>query len=133
MAQNGRFELSIRVLAVLASDPGKNHTMHTSAAIAEQLGTSAVMVRRAFSALHRAGFIVQKKGPQGGARLHPKRSAKTIGLGEVYLAVEPQWLSAEDDALNSVTRRVRQAALTAMNETSISTIVKKTHGRRSGA
>jgi DNA-binding IscR family transcriptional regulator len=52
MAQSGRFQLSVRVLAVLASEPD---TMHTSSAIAETLKESAVMVRRTFLLLHKAG------------------------------------------------------------------------------
>jgi DNA-binding IscR family transcriptional regulator len=132
MAHNGRFELSVRVLAVLAGDPGKDQAMHTSATIAEQLGTSAVMVRRAFSALHGAGFIVQKKGPQGGAKLHPKVAAKAIGLGDVYLAVEPAWLAAGDAALNALTKKMRQAAVAAMNETSIATVAKKVKVKSNG-
>jgi DNA-binding IscR family transcriptional regulator len=125
MAQNGRFELSVRVLSVLASGNGKAEAMHTSSTIAEELGTSAVMVRRVFSALHGAGFIVQKKGPQGGARLHPKVAAKAIGLGDVYLAVEPKWLAADDKAVDAVTKKVRTAAVAAMNETSIAVVAKK--------
>ncbi len=130
MAQNGRFELSVRVLAVLASGPGKDQGMHTSATIAEELGTSAVMVRRAFSALHGAGFIVQKKGPQGGARLAPKMAAKEIGLGDVYVAVEPGWMVAEDAAVNGVAKKVRAAAVAAMNETSIAVVAKKMRGKK---
>ncbi len=104
--------------------------MHTSATIAEELGTSAVMVRRVFSALHGAGFIVQKKGPQGGARLHPKASAKEIGLGDVYLAVEPGWLVGEDVAVNGVAKKVRAAAVAAMNETSIAAVAKRMKGSK---
>ena len=47
MAQSGRFQLSVRVLAVLASEPD---AMHTSSAIAETLKESAVMVRQDVSA-----------------------------------------------------------------------------------
>ncbi len=103
--------------------------MHTSSSIAEELGTSAVMVRRVFAALHGAGFIVQKKGPQGGAKLHPKVAAKTIGLGDVYVAVEPEWLEADDTAVNTVTKKVRQAAVAAMNETSIAAVAKRMKAR----
>ena len=99
--------------------------MYTSAAIAEELGTSAVMVRRVFRALHGAGFIVQKKGPQGGARLSAKVSAKTIGLGDVYVAVEPGWLAADDEAVQGVAKKVRAAAVAAMNETRIAAVVKR--------
>src|SRR5271163_440269 len=66
MAQSGRFQLSVRVLAVLASEPD---AMHTSSAIAEALKESAVMVRRTFLLLQKAGLIVQRKGPHGGAKL----------------------------------------------------------------
>ena len=58
MAQSERFQLSVRVLAVLASEPD---AMHTSAAIAETLKESAVMVRRTFLLLHKAGLIMQTK------------------------------------------------------------------------
>jgi DNA-binding IscR family transcriptional regulator len=87
MAMNGRFDLGLRVLVLLADDPGN---MHTSAAIAEALGESAVMVRRTFLKLHQAGFIAQRKGPNGGARL--KVAPKEIGLGDVFAAMSGEWL-----------------------------------------
>ena len=120
MAQSGKFGLSVRILATLAQAP---ETMHTSASLAETLATSPVMVRRVFPALHNAGFITQRKGPQGGARL--KASAKSIGLGDVYAAVEPAWLHGGDKDLVALTKRVRQDALAAMNETTIAAIAKK--------
>ena len=43
--------------------------MHTSTAIAEELGESAVMVRRTFLLLQKSDLIMQRKGPSGGARL----------------------------------------------------------------
>src|SRR5260370_16889821 len=88
MAQSGRFQLSVRVLAVLASEPD---AMHTSSAIAETLKESAVMVRRTFLLLHKAGLIVQRKGPHGGAKL--KLPAKQIGLGDVFEATSGDSMS----------------------------------------
>jgi DNA-binding IscR family transcriptional regulator len=120
MAQSGRFGLAVRVLAVLATEP---HHMHTSAAIAASINSSPVMVRRIFSTLHKADFITQKKGPQGGARLN--HSAKSIGLGDVYLAVEPKWLVVGDKAFDALSRRVRESAIAVMNETTISAITRK--------
>jgi len=120
MAQNGRFGLSVRVLAELALTPG---SMKTSAAIAESLQTSAVMVRRVFGALHEAGFITQRKGPQGGVML--KVAAKSIGLGDVYAAVAGDWPGAGEKHVDAVMKRVREDAVTAMNETSIAALVKK--------
>jgi DNA-binding IscR family transcriptional regulator len=120
MAQNGRFALSLRVLAVLASEP---EAMHTSAAIAEELGESAVMIRRAFLRLHKGGFIVQRKGPNGGARL--KLPAKEIGLGDLYAATVGNWLLLEDKALAPLLKRAQSDATAAMNEITLAQLVKR--------
>jgi DNA-binding IscR family transcriptional regulator len=97
--------------------------MMTSAAIAEELGESAVMVRRLFSPLHEAGLILQKKGPSGGVRLN--LAPKAIGLGDVFAAIEPIWLVPGEKVLESSMKRVRSGAIQAMNETTIATIAKK--------
>ena len=120
MATNGRLDLGLRILAMLADDPGK---MHTSAAIAETLGTSPVMVRRAFLQLHRGGFIAQRKGPNGGARL--KLSPKEIGLGDIFAATSTGWLLIEDKALDPLLKRAQSDALKAMNETTLAQVVKR--------
>jgi DNA-binding IscR family transcriptional regulator len=120
MAQSGRFGLSLRILTVLASAPD---AMHTSAVIAEELNESAVMVRRCFLLLHKGGLIEQRKGPHGGARL--KLPAKQIGLGDVYLATEGDWLVMGDPALASLLKRVRAEGVLAMNETTLAQTVKK--------
>ncbi len=120
MAQNGRFGLSVRVLAFLAVAPD---SMHTSAAIAGALHTSPVMVRRVFSVLHKGGFIVQRKGPQGGAKL--KLAAKSIGLGDVFAACSSAWLATGEKAVDAVLARSREDAIAAMNDTSIAALAKK--------
>ena len=120
MAQSGRFGLSLRILTVLASEPG---TMHTSAEIAEQLTESAVMVRRCFLLLHKKGLIEQRKGPRGGAKL--KLPAKQIGLGDVYLATEDDWLLLDDPAIASLLKRVRDEGVMAMNETTLAQMLKR--------
>jgi DNA-binding IscR family transcriptional regulator len=120
MAQSGRFQLSVRVLAVLATEPD---AMHTSAAIAEALKESAVMVRRAFLLLHKAGLIEQKKGPHGGAKL--KIPAKQIGLGDVFEATAGDWLSIDDKAVSTWIKKVRSDAVAAMNEHSLAGVVKR--------
>src|SRR5258708_24398257 len=114
MAESGRFELSVRVLAVMAREPD---AMHTSSAIAETLKESAVMVRRTFVLLHKAGLIVQRKGPHGGAKL--KLPAKQIGLGDVFEATAGDWMSLEDKAVNAWMKKVRGDAVAAMNEHSL--------------
>ena len=120
MAQSGRFQLSVRVLAVLASEP---NSMHTSSAIAETLKESAVMVRRTFLLLQKAGLIVQRKGPHGGAKL--KLPAKQIGLGDVFEATAGDWLNIEDKAVSGWMKKVRGDAVSAMNEHSLAGVVKR--------
>jgi DNA-binding IscR family transcriptional regulator len=120
MAQNGRFGLSLRVLAHLAMEPG---SIHTSAAIAEAIGTSPVMVRRVFIPLHKAGFIAQRKGPQGGAQL--LAAPKDIGLGAVFAAVGGEWPSSGDKSADAMIQRSRQDAIEAMNETTIANLTRK--------
>lgn len=120
MAQNARFALSLRVLAVLSGEPEK---MHTSAAIAEALGESAVMVRRTFLLLHKAGLIVQRKGPNGGAKL--KRAPKQIGLGDIFEATAGEWFAVGDKALDGWLGKVRGEAVAAMNEHSLGGVVKR--------
>jgi len=120
MAQSGRFQLSVRVLAVLAGEPGR---MHTSAAIAEELRESAVMVRRSFLLLQKAGLITQKKGPHGGAKL--ALPAKQIGLGDVFEATAGNWLSVGDKAVATLMKKVRGDAVAAMNDHSLAGVVKR--------
>ena len=120
MAQSERFQLSVRVLTVLAEQPGG---MKTSAEIAESLKESAVMVRRAFLLLHKAGLIEQRKGPRGGARL--KLQPKQIGLGDVFAATSGEWLAIEDKAIAGLMKKVRDDAVEAMNEHSLAGVVKR--------
>jgi len=120
MAQSERFQLSVRVLSVLASEP---EAMHTSEAIARELKKDAVMVRRAFLLLHKAGLIMQRKGPHGGAKL--KVPPKKIRLGDVFEATSGDWISVEDKALAGFMKNVRARAVDAMNAHSLTEVVKK--------
>jgi len=97
--------------------------MHTSAAIAEKLNESAVMVRRVFLLLHKAGMIEQRKGPNGGAKL--KMTPKQIGLGDVFVAAEGEWVSLDDKAVASLMKKVRGDAVAAMNEHTLAGVVKR--------
>jgi len=107
-------------LAVLAEKP---EGMLTSAEIADTLKESAVMVRRSFLLLHKAGLIMQRKGPHGGAKL--KVSPKQIGLGDVFQATAGDWLTIEDKAVAGLMKKVRADAVEAMNEHSIAGVVKR--------
>ena len=97
--------------------------MHTSAEIAESLTESAVMFRRCFLLLHKKGLIEQRKGPHGGAKL--KLPAKQIGLGDVYVATEDDWLDIDDPTIAGLMKRVRAEGLLAMNETTLAQMLKR--------
>ncbi len=120
MAQSGRFGLSLRILTVLAAEPD---TMHSSAAIAKELAQSAVMVRRCFLLLQKKGLVVQRKGPNGGAKL--KLPAKQIGLGDVYAASEADWLALDEPAIAGLLKRTRADGVQAMNETTLAQVLKR--------
>ena len=107
-------------MTVLAAEPD---TMHTSAVIAEELTESAVMVRRCFLLLQKSGLIEQRKGPHGGAKL--KVPAKQIGLGDVYVATEGDWLVLGDPVIAGLLKRVRTEGVIAMNETTLAQILKR--------
>ena len=107
-------------MAVLAEKP---EGMLTSAEIADTLKESAVMVRRSFLLLHKAGLIVQRKGQHGGAKL--KIAPKQIGLGDVFQATAGEWLNVEDKAVAGLMKRVREDAVEAMNEHSLAGVVKR--------
>jgi DNA-binding IscR family transcriptional regulator len=97
--------------------------MHTSADIADSLTESAVMVRRCFLLLHKKGLIEQRKGPHGGAKL--KLPPKQIGLGDVYVATEDDWLMLDDPTIASLLKRVRAEGVLAMNETTLAQMLKR--------
>lgn len=108
------------MLAVLAE---KQDGMLTSAEIADTLNESPVMVRRSFLLLHKAGLIMQRKGPHGGAKL--KLSPKQIGLGDVFAATSGDWLSIDDKTVAGLMKKVRDDAVEAMNEHSLAGVVKR--------
>ena len=105
--------------------------MHTSAEIAEQLTESAVMVRRCFLLLHKQGLIEQRKGPHGGARL--KLSPKRIGMGDVYVATENDWLMLDDPAISGLLKRVRSEGVIAMNDTTLAQILMRVRKKSGNA
>jgi len=103
--------------------------MKTSSEIAEALKESAVMVRRTFLLLHKAGLIEQRKGPRGGARL--KLAPKQIGLGDVFAATAGEWLVIEDKLVAGLMKKVRSDALDAMNEHSLANVLKRRNKAKS--
>jgi DNA-binding IscR family transcriptional regulator len=120
MAHSGRFSLSLRILGVLAAAPSE---MHTSAAIAEALSESAVVIRRLFPLLERGGLIEQRRGPKGGARL--KVAAQEIGVGDIYLAAEGDWLAFGDPRIATMLKQASKYGVLAMNETTLAHLLKR--------
>jgi DNA-binding IscR family transcriptional regulator len=68
-------------------------------------------------------LIVQRKGPHGGAKL--KMPAKQIGLEDVFEATAGDWLSLEGKAVSGWMKKVREDAVSAMNEHSLAGVVKR--------
>jgi DNA-binding IscR family transcriptional regulator len=54
-----------------------------------------------------------------------KLPAKQIGLGDIYLATEGDWLVLGDPAISGLLKRVRAEGVTAMNETTLAQMLKK--------
>lgn len=128
MAESARFGLNLRILKVLATAPNR---MHPSAAIAQKLSESAVMIRRHFLLLQRSGLIEQRRGPNGGAIL--KVPATRIGIGDIYAASEEGWLVTDNPAISWVSKRARTKAVLAMNETTLAQILKKRIRRKASS
>ena len=123
-AQIGRFP--VERAGVDGSGRGKPDAMHTSKRrlqkdVEGERGDGAL--RRTFLLLHKAGLIDQRKGPNGGAKL--KLPAKQIGLGDVFIATEADWLILDDKTVAPHMKKVRSDAVAAMNEHSLSGVVKR--------
>jgi Rrf2 family protein len=84
MAANTRFSTGIHTLVLLAAAPD---AQQTSEEIARKLNTNPVVIRRVLSLLRQAGLVTSQKGPSGGSKL--AKSGKTIRLGDIYRALEP--------------------------------------------
>jgi DNA-binding IscR family transcriptional regulator len=62
-----------------------------------------------------------------------KLSPKQIGLGDIYVATEGNWLAVNDPAISGLLRRVRDDGIDAMNETTLSQILKRLRKHSDGA
>jgi len=91
MKRNSRLSLALHTLSHMASDPER---VRTSAEIASHAGTNPVVVRRVLGKLREAGLLSSEKGHAGGWRL--AKSARTISLADVYLALGERLVSGTD-------------------------------------
>ncbi len=126
MAANTRFATGVHTLVILAAEPA----LQTSEEIAKKLNTNPVVIRRVLSLLQQAGLIESQKGPSGGSRL--AKPAKTISLGEVYRALEPNPIfhspanaGKANGSLNKVFSGAQQALEAELNTTNVAQLAKK--------
>lgn len=80
---NARFATLIHILTLLAKSP---HQWLTSEWIAESISINPVVVRRELSVLQKLGWVVGKKGKDGGAMLQV--SGADITMADIYNAVK---------------------------------------------
>jgi Rrf2 family protein len=86
MAANSRFAVAVHAATALAYRVARGDTWVSSEQLAESVRTNPVVVRRAVTALVRAGLAEAQPGRGGGARL--ARPPAEIALADIYRAVE---------------------------------------------
>ncbi len=80
---NTRFATSIHILTILAKSPGE---WLNSDWIAESININPVIVRKELGALQDRGWVVSRKGKEGGSMLHVP--SDKITLADIYKAVK---------------------------------------------
>jgi len=80
---NTRFATIIHILTLLAKFPGQ---WLSSDWIAESISINPVMVRKELAVLHQLGWVISKKGKEGGTMLHV--SSSVISMADIYNAVK---------------------------------------------
>ena len=80
---NTRFSTTLHILTLLA-DSGEDWV--NSDWIAGSININAAMVRKELSTLQDAGFVIGRKGKEGGSRLN--KSSSEISLADIYVAVK---------------------------------------------
>ncbi|MFO0554633.1 MAG: Rrf2 family transcriptional regulator [Polyangiaceae bacterium] len=83
---NSRLTVAAHILGVLAYREGTGAGAITSEALAESVGTNAVVIRRVLAQLASAGLVASRRGAGGGTVL--ARDPQRITLRHVYEAVE---------------------------------------------
>lgn len=135
MAANTRFATGVHAMVLLAVEPDG---LKTSEEVAGKLEINAVVVRRIFSLLRRAGLLESQKGPHGGSKL--ARGAKQITLADIYKALDGGELfhamrlaGAQSTKVSAALKRAFTQAETAMREelekTTLNQIAKKAKSR----
>jgi Rrf2 family protein len=73
---NTRYSTALHILVLLSADKDAHHT---SASIAEQLGTNPVVIRRLVSDLAKAGLVSARRGAGGGVSLGTNPAETSLG------------------------------------------------------
>lgn len=80
---NTRFATAIHILTLLAHYPNE---WINSDWIASSININPVQVRKELIALQESGFVISRKGKEGGSKLN--KESKNIKLSDIYLAVK---------------------------------------------
>lgn len=80
---NTRFATIIHILTLLAKYPDQ---WLSSEWISESININAVIVRKELSLLHKQGWVVSKKGKEGGSMLN--KSSCNISMADIFNAVK---------------------------------------------
>lgn len=80
---NTRFATLIHILTILAKN--KDHWV-SSDWMAESININRVIVRKELSVLQKMGWVVSKKGKDGGSKLHV--SSCEISMADIYVTVK---------------------------------------------
>ncbi|RIW34686.1 Rrf2 family transcriptional regulator [Bacillus salacetis] len=105
---NSEFTIAVHSLVYLAYVP--DH-MASSQAIAQNVATNPVRVRKIMSALREAGFVRTKEGTGGGYTLAAE--PRDITLGQVYRsvsfgAIKPAWCKGEREESCMISTNIQQ-------------------------
>ena len=88
MSRNERLSVALHVLLHMAEHPGRPMTSEEMAAC---VGTNAVVIRRTFAGLRKAGIVTSVKGHGGGWRL--ARAPAAVSLAEIQQALGERFVS----------------------------------------
>lgn len=94
---NTRFATLIHILTLLAKHPEE---WISSEWISGSIGINPAVVRKELSFLQEKGWVVSKKGKEGGSKLN--KSSCDISLGELYLGVKNSTVLGKKNASTAV-------------------------------
>jgi Rrf2 family protein len=92
MIRNERLSVALHVLLHMAE---RRDQPMTSEQMAACVGTNAVVIRRTFAGLRRAGIVTSVKGHGGGWRL--ARAPEAVSIAEIQQALGERVLSLTDE------------------------------------